>query len=247
MKKNNIFIEGVQGTGKTCLLSELRKELPDYRAYMEGDLSPAELAWCSYLTQEQYAKILEKYPSVAEEIKGYTLREGRKRIIAYTRILTDIPGFHKDLEQYEKMPEDGNLFECSFFQNAIETMLLYYQMEEGEIMDFYIRAFEILKKKNFRLLYLDTSNLEATILQVKKERVDTTGREVWFELVLEYLENSPLGKTRGLQGMEGLLSHLKRRRNLESRIIKEILGERACVLQSKAYDIKAVSKWCRSV
>ena len=267
MKKNNIFIEGVQGTGKTCLLSELRKELPDYRAYMEGDLSPAELAWCSYLTQEQYAKVLEKYPSLAEEIKGYTLREGRKRIIAYTRILTDIPGFHKDLEQYEiyngrvdyrkfcqviwkryeKMPEDGNLFECSFFQNAIETMLLYYQMEEEEIMDFYIRAFEILKKKNFRLLYLDTSNLEETILQVKKERVDTTGREVWFELVLEYLENSPLGKARGLQGMEGLLSHLKRRRNLESRTIKEILGERACVLQSKAYDIKAVSKWCRSV
>lgn len=55
-----------------------------------------------------------------------------------------------------------------FFQNAIETMLLYYQMEEEEIMDFYIRAFEILKKKNFRLLYLDTSNLEETILQVKK-------------------------------------------------------------------------------
>lgn len=265
MKKNNIFIEGIQGTGKTSLLLELRKELPDYQAYMEGDLSPAELSWCSYMTKEQYGGILEKYPSLASEIERYTLEEGEKKIIAYTRILTDIPGFHRDMEQYEiyngrvdyrkfcevilgryqKMPEGGNLFECSFFQNTIETMLLYYQMEEKEILDFYKRAFEILKKKNFLLLYLDTQELEETILRVKKERVDTGGREVWFSMMMEYLENSPLGKARGLRGMEGLLYHLERRKILEGKIIKEILCERACVLQSRSYDIKAVSAGCR--
>jgi hypothetical protein len=40
-----------------------------------------------------------------KEIRGLieekSFRENGKRIICYTQILTDIPGFHKDLERYE--------------------------------------------------------------------------------------------------------------------------------------------------
>ena len=42
----NIFIEGIQGTGKTTLLRLLGQQLPDYHVYWEGDYCPVELAWC---------------------------------------------------------------------------------------------------------------------------------------------------------------------------------------------------------
>ena len=58
----NIFIEGVPGTGKSTLLNRLAQERPEYRAYREGDLSPVELAWCSYMTKDAYEAVLRRYP-----------------------------------------------------------------------------------------------------------------------------------------------------------------------------------------
>ena len=51
--KNHIFIEGLQGSGKSTLLRNLSRKYPEYKAYYEGDISPAELAWCSYMTKTQ--------------------------------------------------------------------------------------------------------------------------------------------------------------------------------------------------
>ena len=52
--KNHIFIEGLQGSGKSTLLRNLSQKYPEYKAYYEGDISPVELAWCSYMTKTQY-------------------------------------------------------------------------------------------------------------------------------------------------------------------------------------------------
>ena len=58
----NIYVEGIPGSGKTTLLRLLSERLSGYRAYYEGDLSPVELAWCSYMTSEQYAEVLARWP-----------------------------------------------------------------------------------------------------------------------------------------------------------------------------------------
>ena len=60
--KKNIFIEGLQGSGKTTLLRNLSKKYPEYKAYYEGDMSPVELAWCSYMTKGEFEKVLSEYP-----------------------------------------------------------------------------------------------------------------------------------------------------------------------------------------
>ena len=70
----NIFIEGLQGTGKTTLLSTLSKKYPQYDTYREGDISPVELAWCSYMKEEDYERILAKYDYCREEIEKKTIR-----------------------------------------------------------------------------------------------------------------------------------------------------------------------------
>ena len=97
----NIFIEGLQGTGKSILLQSIFTNIPEYHVCREGDYSPIELAWCTWMTEKEYHAVLEKYSGIRNEIVENTVQEGDHYIISYTRILTDIPGFHQDLERFE--------------------------------------------------------------------------------------------------------------------------------------------------
>lgn len=139
MQRINYFIEGLQGAGKSTLVRKLSEHLEDYQVFREGDYSPVELAWCAYVSKEQYESILTAYPSLRKEIEAKTVIEQEQRIICYTQILTEIPGFHKNLERYEiyngnldrksfekviferfrRWSGEGQIFECSIFQNII--------------------------------------------------------------------------------------------------------------------------------
>ena len=100
----NFFVEGLQGSGKSTLLQRLSELYPDNMAIREGDYSPIELAWCAYVDEDKYDEILEKYSDIREEIEKKSfvdISDKAKRVICYTQIITDVPGFHKNLEQYE--------------------------------------------------------------------------------------------------------------------------------------------------
>lgn len=259
--KNHIFIEGLQGSGKSTLLRNLSQKFPDYKAYYEGDISPVELAWCSFMTKEQYVEALKKYPHVEQEIKQWTLLEGDHYIVAYTRILADMREFYEWMESFEiynarvpfeqfhniimnryraLSPDSKNLFECSFFQNSMEDMMLFYQMPEQDIVDFYREAYDILKPKGFQMLYLQSGNIRENILQIKKERSDENGVELWYPLMLKYLQESPYGKEHGFEGLDDMIAHFERRVALEAKIIAEVLKEDCRVLPAKGYRLEEI-------
>lgn len=248
----NIFIEGLQGMGKTTLLQRISQKLPQYRVYREGDYCPVELAWCSYMSEEEYASAVKIYPSLTEEIHQWTTREQERYIVAYTRIITDEPGFHKYMEQFEiyngrktahefqciilerfrNLPAEktGNLFECAFFQNIIEELILFHQMSDSQICSFYRELFDIVSEKEFRLYYLYGEDVEKTTMHIRKERCDENGNEIWYQMMMQYLQDAPYGRAHGIYGFDDMLEHFRRRQELEMRIIKEILGECAVVL-----------------
>ena len=258
---NNIFIEGIQGTGKTTLLRLLGQQLPDYHVYWEGDYSPVELAWCTYMTEAEYEQALARFPDMTEEIKKRTTKEDAHFIVEYTRILAERRAFYEYMEQYEiynarrplaefkeillKRYEafcgEGNIFECSFMQNTVEELLLYYDMTEQEILDFYRELYAKLRDKNFRLIYLYSENIEENILQIKKERSDGNGNEMWYPLMLRYLNDTPYGKKHPFEGVSDMVAHFRRRMQMEMRIVKEVLGEQALVLPAKEYVIEDVA------
>ena len=97
----NIFVEGIQGMGKSTLVNKLAYTIPELKVCREGDYSPVDLAWCTWMTKEQYEKVLEKYKEIQDEIRKKTVIDGEHYVASYTQIITDIPNFHKDLEQYE--------------------------------------------------------------------------------------------------------------------------------------------------
>lgn len=257
VSKNNFFIEGLQGAGKTTLVQQLSDKLIDYKVFHEGDYSPVELAWCAYVTEEQYNKILTDYPALNGEIKQKTVTEDKHRIICYTQIITDVPGFHRDLEKYEiyngnltketfenvvlerfeKWNGEGQIFECSIFQNIIENQMLYLMMTEDEILDFYRRLHLILADKPYKIIYLDLGDIPKGIDVIRKERSDDEGNELWFTLMTRYVEESPYGKEHCLKGLEGLLTHLERRKALERRIINGVFKENTIVVKAKNYEL----------
>ena len=253
----NIFIEGIQGMGKSTLLQAIAQSCPGLHVCREGDYSPLELAWCTWMTEAEYSEVLERYSALRKEIQENTFREGEHYIITYTRILTDIPGFHKDLEQYEiyngrkplaEMEEiilsryrrfsgTGYLSECAFLQNITEDMILFHCLQDEEILDFYRRLYATVQKERFLLLYLYDENIAEGIRIIQKERADSHGNQQWYPLMLQYLINSPYGKAHGYKGFDDLISHLKHRQQLELRIVKEIIGERAVILPAKQWRI----------
>ena len=256
----NIFIEGLQGTGKSTLQRLLAEQLPDYHIYHEGDYSPVELAWCTYMTESEYNEALTHFPDFAEEIKKRTTREDTHFIVEYTRILTEQREFYQHMEQYEiyngrrtleefkqiiqrrftKFSGTGNLFECAFFQNIIEDALLYFEMSEQEILNFYQELFAIVKEKDFCLIYLFSEEIEKNILEIKKERSDYKGVELWYQLMMNYLNDSPYGKKHPFHGVEDMAAHFRRRMKVEQKIIKEVIGKQAIVIPAKDYQLGEV-------
>ena len=97
----NILIEGIQGSGKSTFVQRISKEYPSLCVCREGDYSLIDLAWCTWMSGKEYEAVLEKYDAIRDDIISNTVREEDHYIISYTKIITDIPGFHKDLEKYE--------------------------------------------------------------------------------------------------------------------------------------------------
>lgn len=87
----NIFIEGIQGLGKSTLLQTITEKTSEFRVCREGEYSPVELAWCAWMTEKEYEHVLERYRFIESEIRKKTVKEGEHYIVAYTKIMTDIP------------------------------------------------------------------------------------------------------------------------------------------------------------
>ena len=252
----NIFVEGIQGMGKSTLVNRIYHKNPEYHVCREGDYSPVDLAWCTWMSHEEYEAAVEKYAQIQDEIEKYTVKENDHYVIAYTKIITDIPGFHKDLETYEiyngrkpfaewkeivfkrfeSFRDTGYVFECAFFQNIMEDLILFHELNDEEIVAFYRELFALIDKKNFFLLYLYSENIEEILRIVRTERCDNKGNEMWYPLMLNYIKESPFGKKHGYEGFEDMVTHFRHRQRLELRVIEEVLGECAEVLPAKEWE-----------
>jgi hypothetical protein len=214
------------------------------------------------MTEAEYEEILKKYPSLGEDIIQHTVRENEHCIVMYTQIRTEQEEFYRELEgfeiyngrktyselkeivlsRYESFRGTDYLFECAFLQNLVEDLILFHVLSDEQIMDFYRELYRKVDQESFLLLYLYSENIEENIQIIRKERCDEEGREVWFQMVMEYFVNSPYGQKYGYSTEADLIAHFKHRQQLELSIIQEILGEKAVVLPSKGYEIEEIVK-----
>ncbi len=254
----NIFVEGLQGTGKSTLLGRLSECFPDLPAYREGDVCPVELAWCAYLTEGRFADAKSAYPEFAQEMELLSVREGGYVILPYTRVKGN-RAFFADMEHHEiyngRIPLEqfraiilrryaahhgSGLFECALMQNIVETLLLYYCEDEDRILDFYRQIWACMKGKDAAVLYLDANDIARNMDQARKERVDNAGHEIWFAMLMDFFREAPLSKRNGWTTGDDLAAYMHMRQCVERRILKEIVGDSAIILPEKQYRMEEV-------
>ena len=119
-------------------------------------------------------------------------------------------------------------------------MILFHLLSDDEIVGFYRELYSNINKEEFLLLYLYTDELEENIKAIKKERCDDLGNELWYQMMLEYLMHSPYGKRHGYSTFEDMITHFKHRQQLEMRIIREIIGDRAVILSAKNWTVDEI-------
>jgi hypothetical protein len=253
----NYFIEGLQGSGKTTLVRKLSKKYPECTVFMEGDYSPIELAWCARMSNAQYLEILTRWPDLQDQICSKSHTEGDWRIVCYTQVRSEDREFYRQLENYEiyngrtsfeeykdivltryrNWQGENQIFECSLLQNAVEDMILFREMSDDAILDFYQEVRSALNGKEYEIYYIESPDIEKNLNAVRKERVDEDGNEIWFDMLMEFFIDSPYAKERSLKNVEALLEHFRHRQALELRICREIFGDKVTVIRSKAYDL----------
>ncbi|TCL53742.1 hypothetical protein EDD76_1261 [Kineothrix alysoides] len=64
--------------------------------------------------------------------------------------------------------------------------------------------------------------------------------ELWYPLVMRYLNDSPNGKKFEFVDISDMVAHFKIRMDLELKIIKGIMGGYSMILPAKTYDIEDV-------
>ena len=130
---------------------------------------------------------------------------------------------------------DGNIFECSLFQNIVEDMILFQNASDAEIIAFYREIKKVMGRRDYHIAYLLSEDIRSNIDVIKKERSDDQGRETWFPLMLGYFNESPYAKKNGLSGDADMLKHFSHRQELEMAICMEIFPGKYTILKSKEY------------
>ena len=253
----NYYVEGLQGSGKSTLVRKLSEKYPKCRAVMEGDYSPIELAWCARLSESQFSEVLAQWKDLQDQISSKSHKEGDFRIVCYTQVKSENLDFYHQLENFEiyngrttfeeyknivltryrNWVGDNNIFECSLLQNAVEDMILFREMPDDAILNFYKEVRSALQGKEYEIYYIESPDIEKNLNAVRRERVDKEGNEIWFGMLMEYFINSPYAKKRSLRNSKDLLEHLRHRQALELRICRELFSEKLTVIKSKAYNL----------
>lgn len=87
----------------------------------------------------------------------------------YQDIPARFPSLSEKMAKYA-VPED-EIFECAMFQNILENMMLYLQMQDDEILAFYRKVHEILQNNPYKILYLDVEDIEGSLEVIKKKEL----------------------------------------------------------------------------
>ncbi|WP_343249439.1 hypothetical protein [Diplocloster hominis] len=161
-------------------------------------------------------------------MEKYEIYGGRKNPLEFKSIV---------MQRIHDFRSCGNLFEYSFFQNIMEELMLFAMYSEQQIEEFYKEIISMLDMPKFKLVRMIPRDIENCIKNIRAERVNEQGEEVWYPLLMSYLSSSNYGKKHGVSNFDDIITHFKRRMELENRVIR-LMPEGCCIhVESKNYEI----------
>jgi len=253
---NRLFIvEGVPGSGKTTFARRLAQQFlkcnPNVNLFVEGDLHPADMAWCAMLTDKEYKGICDSYPWFVEELEQNKAAWNGYVIVAYTKIQnldTKLYHYFESKEIYDgridtetfcgvhenrwkKFGQQAmgiNVFECALLQNSVNELLLFRCIDEDAISKYICKLISCVENLKPIIIYLNVDTKSA-IKRAAMERVDQDGNRVWESRVIQYITQSPYGIKNGFIGVEGMYNYFEKRKQIELKILEKLSVEKYCI------------------
>ncbi len=255
METKLILIEGIPGSGKTTIATKIKEYLEAQNIatalFSEGDVHPADLSWCSYLSIDEFNSIIPKYPQYSEIIKQNTVLENDYAVVAYTKLglapsENEVMNFFEEHEVYDgRVPlerfskihlqrwrnfadkavekKEVSIFECAYFQSQICELMGIHLADSDYISEHLISLIAIVKKLNPVIIYLTQPDIGETIARVAKQRVSPDKEHPdWIDLVIGWVEKSKYGRKHELNGFDGVIRFFEERKKLEFDILNKL-------------------------
>lgn len=248
-----ILIEGIPGSGKTTYAQRIEKYLNETglksKCILEGELHPADFAWCGIFSEEEFIQLKQLYPDYSTQLDRVSARENNKFIIPYLELTPRNKKLISYIEQREpysgrvsadefmslnlerwltfsKKAMSGEqiyIFESVFLQNNINELMLFHNSSYEYVLKYIREISDSVRCLDPILIYFEQSDVRETINRVANSRIsrykDSPG---WIDRVNEYIASSPYGKHNGLSESNATVEYMKIRAGLEKNIIKEL-------------------------
>ncbi|WP_339204628.1 hypothetical protein MHH56_26485 [Paenibacillus sp. FSL K6-3182] len=242
-----ILVEGLPGSGKTSTARFVKQLLDEQnianRLFLEGDLEhPADYDFAAYFTEEQYKQMLQKYTEQQQLIIKHSETKADGYIVYYGKLLKETDSINSEyfgdydvynlpLERHQQLiiekwsdlsrqainGDEVYILECCFLQNPLTVMLVRDNCSEVEISTYIHELNRLIKQLNPVLLYLYQDDFKHAFPAIIAERPTE-----WLNFITWYYTEQGYGKSRGLNGTQGLLEVLELRKAYELAILNEL-------------------------
>ncbi len=216
--------------GIHCRYPALKEEI-EQNTHLEGDTAiipythiKVELSPASYNELESFYQDMESYTCYNNRIPFDEFKN-----LFYSR--WDDFGFAAE------STDAINIFECAFLQNHVTELMNYRLKDLDAMIHHQNRLLEGVAALSPMLIYLSQPSVDTTIRRVAKERKDPDRN--WIDMVIQLVEESPLGIRLGLKGIEGVIYAYEKRKQAELEIIKT-LPIPVYTIENPYYDWEAV-------
>lgn len=270
MLNNIILVEGLPGVGKTTISKLIKQVLQKNniksKLYLEGDKNqPADYEAVALLNEKEYEDILKKHPEnskIIEKItqknkKGYLLnykegiefflKEENKDIFEKInkKDIYELPlELHQELilekwdEFSKKLKNEDEIYiiECSFIQNPITYSLIREGASEKEVMKYIKKIEDRIISSNPLLIYIEQDDYEKVFKNAVEERPIE-----WKNFFIDYYTNQGYGKENNKKGLKGTIEVLKKRQEIEQKILNN-LKIKYQIINNSNYNISKTEK-----
>jgi energy-coupling factor transporter ATP-binding protein EcfA2 len=247
-----ILVEGLPGSGKsttaTIMNDMLKQQNVDTKLFLEGNAEhPADYEGGSYFSKTEFDKLLEQYKEVQSilvkhaivrcdgfVLPQYKLKEELDDSMVPNSFWDDIWNhdiyelpLEKNIElitdkwkRFVEQAMTGNqtyIFECCFIQNPVTIGMIKYGASQEVVMNYVKQLAEIIEPLNPVLIYVDQQDLSHSFKKAVQERP-----KEWSTGFMDYYNNQGYGKILSAQGIEGTISVLEARKQVESSIFNAL-------------------------
>ena len=157
---------------------------------------------------------------LTDEVASKEIFDGRRSLLEFTEIhLNRWTRFSEEAVKSEQI----SIFECAFLQNHIFELLAVHEKSCDEIYEHLHRLLETVKALEPVLVYIEPSSIEGAVNQAAKERRSPDDPDNdWINQIAAWVARSRFGRSRGLQGIEGVYAFCRERLRIDKLMIERL-------------------------